>query len=360
MTHVEKPRTLSFEELTIWRTELPDVKFAVQPPDNTRPNPLATDDKLFVSVLFPGAVCALQRDSGRMIWRRELEKFSGSAVYLHSGRLFANSSHTLYALRPDSGETLWSFCPYGTEGEWIYSSPTVYQDKLYIGDRKGFLHCLDSGTGETIWSKCTNREGNPSVNSTPAIVNGLVIVPTNAKVVVAYDAITGEDAWEQSVDRASTFGPLLHNGLLAVVTVESLYLLDSADGQVRQHFQWKGDNIDFAESTRRDLVILLRGTSPSKDHSEIVFLNELGIHRTGSLTGNCLRFRHSIEKELLYASHFHGVDLFRPDTGEVLCKLTTTEESGDTALVDIKENMIYALTGEGSVHALRHPDLGAQ
>ena len=291
-----------------------------------------------------------------MIWRRELQKFSGASVYLHSGRLFANSPHTLYALRPDSGETLWSFCPYGTKGEWIYSSPTIYQDNLYIGDRKGFLHCLDSGTGETVWSKCTNREGNHNVNSTPAVVNGLVIVSTNAKVVVAYEAITGEDAWEQSVDRASTFGPLLHNGLLAVVTVESLYLLDPANGQVRQHFQWKGDYIDFAESTRRDLVISLRGSSPSKDRSEIVFLNELGIHRTGSLTGYCLRFRHSIEKELLYASHFQGIDLLRPDTGEVLCKLTTTEENEDTALVDIKGNMIYALTGDGSVHALKHPD----
>ena len=216
MTHVEKPRTLSFEELTIWRTELPDVNIAVLPPDNTRPNPLALDDKLFVSVFSPGAICALQRDSGGMIWRRELQKFSGASVLLHSGRMFANSPHTLYALRPDSGETLWSFCPYGTKGEWIYSSPTIYQDKLYIGDRKGLLHCLDSGTGETVWGKCTNGEGNHSVNSTPAVVNGLVIVSTNAKVVVAYEAITGEDAWEQSVDRASTFGPLLHNGLLAV------------------------------------------------------------------------------------------------------------------------------------------------
>jgi hypothetical protein len=46
-------RTFSFEELTVWRTELPDVKFAVLPPSNTRPNPLIADDKLFVSVLSP-------------------------------------------------------------------------------------------------------------------------------------------------------------------------------------------------------------------------------------------------------------------------------------------------------------------
>jgi hypothetical protein len=33
MPHVEKPRALSFEELTVWRTELPDVNFADKNPD---------------------------------------------------------------------------------------------------------------------------------------------------------------------------------------------------------------------------------------------------------------------------------------------------------------------------------------
>jgi hypothetical protein len=61
----QRPRTFTFEELTVWRTELPDVKFAVLPPGNTHPNPLIPDDKLFVSVFSPSAVCALERDTGR-------------------------------------------------------------------------------------------------------------------------------------------------------------------------------------------------------------------------------------------------------------------------------------------------------
>jgi outer membrane protein assembly factor BamB len=176
MTPTEQPRTLSFEELTVWRTELPDVKFAVLPPGNTRPNPLIANDRLFVSVFSPGAVCALERDTGHLIWRRELGKFSGASVYLNSGRLFANSPHTLYSLDRDSGEIRWSFCSYGPDGEWIYSSPTICQGNLYIGDRKGFLHCLDSDTGKAIWSGLTNKDENDDVNSTPVVVNGLVIV----------------------------------------------------------------------------------------------------------------------------------------------------------------------------------------
>jgi outer membrane protein assembly factor BamB len=308
-----------------------------------------------VSFFSPGAVCALERDTGRLIWRRELGKFSGASVYFYERKLFANSPHTLYSLHPDSGEIRWSFCPYGPDGEWIYSSPTIYQGNLYIGDRRGFLHCLDSNTGATIWSKRTNSDENDDVNSTPVVINGLVIVPTNAKIVVAYEAITGEDAWEQKVDGPSTYGPLLHKGLLVVVAVESVYLLDPTNGNLRQHFQWKGDSIAFAESTGRNVVIALRGVRPPKGSSEIAFLNESGVHRTASLTGHCIHFRYSAEKRLLYASHLQGVDLFSPDTGEILCKLVTTVSSG-VALVDLTDDRIYVLTGDGSVHALRHPD----
>lgn len=158
------------------------------------------------------------------------------------------------------------------------------------------------------------------------------------------------------MDGPSIFGPILHKGLLVVVAVESLYLLDPTSGKVRQHFQWKGDNIAFAESTGRDVVVALRGAWPPRDSSEIAFLNESGIHRTVSLTGHCTDFRYFPDKGLLYASHLEGVDLLSPDTGEILCKLTTTGRDGDAALVDVQGDRIYALTGGGSVHALRHPD----
>src|ERR1700675_3343254 len=226
MNRNTEPSTFSFEELTVWRTELPNQQFAVLPPGNTRPNPLVADDKLFVSIFSPGAVCALDRATGRIIWRQELPKFAGASVCLGSGKLFAKSPHTLHSLQPESGDILWSFCPYGTRGEWIYSSPAIDEGRLYIGDRKGFLHGLDADTGETRWSERTNSAENDDVNSTPVLLNGLVIVPTNAKLVVAYDAHTGKFAWNQSVDGPSVFGPLLYKGLLVVVTVESLYFLD--------------------------------------------------------------------------------------------------------------------------------------
>ena len=61
----------SFDELAVWRTELPNTKHAVLPPHTNRPNPLIHKGKLYVSVFSPGAICALDRKTGQIQWRRE-------------------------------------------------------------------------------------------------------------------------------------------------------------------------------------------------------------------------------------------------------------------------------------------------
>jgi outer membrane protein assembly factor BamB len=53
--------------------------------------------------------------------------------------LFAQKANTVHALHPETGQTIWSFCPYGDSGESICSSFTVYGDSVFIGDRRGYL-----------------------------------------------------------------------------------------------------------------------------------------------------------------------------------------------------------------------------
>jgi outer membrane protein assembly factor BamB len=106
-----EPTSYSFEDLAIWRTGLPNANHAVLPPQNNRPNPLVTETVVHASVFSQGAICALERKSGRLLWRKEIPKFGGSAVYLAQGKLFAKTTHTLFALEPKTGKTIGPFVP---------------------------------------------------------------------------------------------------------------------------------------------------------------------------------------------------------------------------------------------------------
>ena len=371
-TRKKRQRTFDFRDLTVWGTKLPDVEFGVLPPSNNRSNPLTTRDSLFVSVFAPGAVCALERDRGKLLWRRELPKYAGASVQLHEGRLFAKTSTTLFALRPDSGESLWSFCPHGTDGESIYSSPSADENCVYIGDRKGFLHCLEAESGKTIWRRRTNRAVNNDVNSTPVLMHGLVIVSTNAKTAVAYEALSGKLAWKQELDGSSTFGPLIHQDSVLVVS-DSLYLLNPRTGRVRRRFSWSDLKTQQADATPQSMVVTfwpdLSSTKlPSgkvetekmaaleKKSQKMAFIAASGVQRTRAFVAYCPCFRYAPSTRLLYLSHLEGVDVFRPATGALLCRLRVSNDTrGGIAPVDVRDEKIYVLTGDGSVHALRHP-----
>jgi outer membrane protein assembly factor BamB len=367
-----QPQTFSFRDLTIWSTRLPDVQHAVHPPSNNRPNPLATHDTLYVSVFFPGAVCALDRDRGKLIWRRELANYADSAVHLYERKLLAGTSNALFALRPDSGEILWSFCPYGNQGESIYSSPSAHDNRVYIGDRRGYLHCLDAASGKTIWKKLTSRARNASVNSTPVLMDGLVIVSTNARTAFAYSALSGKLEWQQKLDGPSSFGPLAHQDSVLAIS-NSLYVLNSRTGRVRRRFSWSGLRPREADRTPQGIVLtfwpVLSGNRLSMDDADadkravleaaskvMIFIAKSGLQRTHELVASGRSFRYVPATRLMYLSGYQSVDALRPATGTVLCRLNLDDDTGGgIAPVDVKDKKLYALTGDGSVYALRHP-----
>jgi outer membrane protein assembly factor BamB len=259
-------------------------------------------------------------------------------------------------LEPETGKTIWSFCPYGEDGESIYSEPTIYRNSLFIGDRHGYLHCLNSRTGTTLWKRRTNRATNCSLNSTPVVVNGLVIVGTNAKMSAAYDTRTGNRIWVRRLDGPSRFGPLTCQGLLAVIT-DSVYLLRPENGNVVRRFSWKGDGVSHADSTTTDIIAILREAWPPDGNVRLVALNESGVR----FTENCRAFvaflRYAPKTKLIYVSHLEGIDVRHSRSGSLAFRVERKNHSAGNGPVDVKHNTIYALTSDGYVYALRHPPI---
>jgi outer membrane protein assembly factor BamB len=344
----------SFEELTVWQTKLPKAKHAILPPHTNRPNPVIHKERLYVSVFSSGAVCALDRKSGRILWRRELPSLGSDSVHLAEGKLFAKTASTLYALEPRTGKTIWSFCPYGDSGETIYSHPTLDGYNLFIGDRCGYLHCLDSRTGKTKWKVLTNTEKNSEVNSTPVVTGGLVIAATNARMVAAYSEKSGKRVWVRKLDGPSSFGPLLFRRELVVVS-DSVYLLKPDSGKIIRKFSWKDDAASRADCTQRNVVCILRGSWPPDGTVKLVGLDESGIHFTHRSTAYVAFVRYAKETKLIYISHLEGIDVRRQTGGALVFKIRRKKIPSGISQVGVGTNTIYALTDDGYVYALRHP-----
>jgi outer membrane protein assembly factor BamB len=358
MTSARKDRNavLRLETLAIWRTKLPEVNHAILPPGNDRPNPLVVDSVVYVSVFAPGAVCALDRKTGKLIWRKEIPKLAGSAVHKAGGKLFAKTSQVLYALDPDTGATIWSFCPYDVDHEWIYSAPTIYRNCVFIGDRCGYLHCLDIHSGRPRWTQRTNRAKNDDVNSTPIISNGLVIVGTNASKAFAYDPESGRRVWVRPLDGPSIVGPFTFQKLAAVFT-DSIYLLRPENGTVVRKFSWRNDGVTGAASTPKNIIVTLRGQWPPDDTAKLIAVNKDGIQFSAMIRASVPLLRYSRDTNLLYISHLEGIYICRPERCDIISKITGRQQAEGFGPVEVKNDKIYALSGDGYCYALRHPSV---
>jgi hypothetical protein len=248
---------------------------------------------------------------------------------------------------PDSGKTIWSFSPYGNHGESIYSSPAVHENRVYIGDRMGWLHCLDAADGKTIWKRQTNRTRNSDVNTTPVLMHGLAIVSTNARTAVAYDALSGKLAWKQQLDSPSIFGPLVHGGSVLAVS-DSLYVLNPRTGRVRQRLSWGDRRVQQGDSTPQSIVLMF---SPKVSSTKLPSVKA---------EAEKIAARESETRLMVFVAksgmqRTKSVD-FRPTTGTLLCRVHLEDDThGGVASVDVKEEKIYVLTGAGCVYALTHP-----
>jgi outer membrane protein assembly factor BamB/chitodextrinase len=78
----------------------------------------------------------------------------------------------------------WSKDVTGLDESDVTSSPIIVGDRIYIGTRDAFMHCLDLTTGEELW---WFRAGQ-AIDSSPAFVDGYIIFGSDDRRVYMLDA----------------------------------------------------------------------------------------------------------------------------------------------------------------------------
>jgi len=250
------PTEFSPTENLAWRADLPGVGGST---------PIVWEDHVFVSAqetrgMRLWAVC-LDRDSGRLRWRRAMGKGFGNKMgntaaspspitdgktvwfYFGTGELvaFDFSGKELWHrnIAADHGpfEILWDYGSTGLLHRGRLYIPVIHGGPTRSGGRtsggrapkggKGFVLCLDAATGKDIWKRHRPTDAvfeaqQAYTTPVPANVGGRgVILVTGADYVTAHDSSTGEEVWRSPSynprqDRAyrTVVSPVVADGLV--------------------------------------------------------------------------------------------------------------------------------------------------
>lgn len=218
-----------------------------------------------------GRIVALNSANGHYRWARDLSSRSESSPLLDKGMvIFGSESGTVYALNTSTGRTVWAYHASGA----VKASPSVQNGRLYFGDYSGELQAISERTGRRIWRSGSGGAllGSGTFYSTAAVVYGRVFLGNTDGRVYAYDAASGKLDWavqtgayvysSPAVANAPGLGPTIYTGSYD----GTFRAIDARSG----HVEWQ---YDAGGKISGSATIV----------GDIVYFSDLGTHTTYGL-----------------------------------------------------------------------------
>jgi outer membrane protein assembly factor BamB len=202
-------------------------------------SPAYSKGRLFVTNLEPGQALSLDAVTGKTIWKRSLPGRSESSPMVIGNKVFFGCEcGELFAVNAKNGRTKWS-----TQlGGEIKAAPAYQKGILFVGDYSGTMSAVRARNGEIKWQSDSlglelNRAG--PFYSTPAVAFGRVYSGNNDSRVYSFDAETGELAWTYSTGSYVYSGTAVADTKSTPPTVYvgsidgNIYALDAQTGEAR-------------------------------------------------------------------------------------------------------------------------------
>jgi len=118
------------------------------------------------------------------------------------GIVYVAAYDDLYAIDETTGAQLWTVDVNTGSSSFNVGDrgPTVSDGKVYVGDKEGFLWCLNATNGQEIWHWPTAIPPG-DINTNPVVANGRVYFGTDDgasgnNYLVALNATTGAQEWQ--------------------------------------------------------------------------------------------------------------------------------------------------------------------
>lgn len=219
-------------------------------------------DRRPLRTIQSGEIFALEPDSGKVIYRREVARAiltSPTVATIRDQTIVYTGSQdgNLYALDARTGDQIWRY----TSGHRIDAAPAVTriagQPVIFFGNAFGMVRCLSAGTGAEIWKyKCGHE-----ILSTPAVYtagNAIMLgVGASDRCVHGIEAKTGELKWKFETGkyvvsspavvgirgRATVFISSLDNGIYAIDGETGCEIMRFMSGDMLWPYETRGISI---------------------------------------------------------------------------------------------------------------------
>lgn len=157
----------------------------------------AVDGEAIYAADVEGLVVAIERTTGKVIWRKKLDiPVSGAVGAAYGQVLLGTLKGEVIALDSASGEEQWR----SRVTSEVLAAPASNGDVVVVQTQDDRLIAFDADTGNQRWI----FENTPAVltlrgTGSPLVTNRLVVAGLSSGKVVAVDAQRGVPVWEQRV-----------------------------------------------------------------------------------------------------------------------------------------------------------------
>ena len=126
----------------------------------------------------------------------------GGGLAAENGRLYvANGFGAVAALDPQSGKAIWQ----KNLGAPVRAAPTASGDKVFVITVQGRFFCLNGSDGAELWAvRGLPQSASLTTSTSPAVDGDIVVVPYPSGDLLAYKVADGSPAWSENLSRSRT------------------------------------------------------------------------------------------------------------------------------------------------------------
>lgn len=132
------------------------------------------------AVSFQGKIAAMNKDTGRNIWSRDMSSYSGMTIddkFLY----VSDAGGNVWALDINNGASFWKQDKLKARG---LTAPVLFKDYIVVGDYQGYLHFIAKKDGELVGRI---RVAKSPIRITPISKDQKLMARTVSGVLAAFD-----------------------------------------------------------------------------------------------------------------------------------------------------------------------------